>query len=110
MTTPRSAHPTESAHPSATRHPGASRWAALAKGLRRGLLCALLWIFVAEWSLHLAIDGLGMSLIWPANGVALSVGDPKWAVRRAKLPVAVDRLYGPEWRGAGLQRVPSAGR
>ncbi|BAO81844.1 hypothetical protein SRAA_1990 [Serpentinimonas raichei] len=68
MTIPR---PDDAAHPSATQHPSARRWATQARVLRRGLLCALLWIWVAEASLHFAIEGLGMSLIWPANGVAL---------------------------------------
>lgn len=43
----------------------------LGKLLRRSLLCAVLWVVAAELTLLFAANGIGMSLIWPANGIAV---------------------------------------
>jgi len=91
--------PDDTARPSAIGHPAAGRWAAQAKTLQRGLLCALLWMLVAELSLHFAIEGLGMSLIWPANGVALGAVLAYGPAMIPALALGVAAWHG--WHGIG---------
>ena len=91
--------PADSSHPSAPAHPGTGRWGAQTKVWRRGLLCALLWVLVAELSLHFAIEGLGMSLIWPANGVALGAVLAYGPAMVPALALGVAAWHG--WHGIG---------
>jgi len=91
--------PNEAPRPSTHRHPASGRFAAQAKVLRRSVLCALLWILVAELSLGFVIEGLGMSLIWPANGVALGAVLAYGPAMIPALALGVAAWHG--WHGIG---------
>jgi len=71
----------------------------LGRLLRRSLLCAVLWVVAAELTLLFAANGIGMSLVWPANGIAVGAVLAFGPAMILPLAGAVALWHG--WRGVG---------